>query len=107
MTSVELRPYLLGDWVTVTIDGDRVSVVSHGLGGSEVERFRSRGYRPGLSARDIRSQAADVVAFAIAYVERLEEFDRSADDGDIEQEPANRQWWIDHGDNLTIALDIE
>ena len=103
MTSVELRPYLLGDWVTVTIDGDRVSVVSHGLGGSEVERFRSRGYRPGACVSTVERMADDVIAFAVAYVERPEEFDRSADDGDIEQEPANRAWWLAHGGALAAV----
>lgn len=107
MPSIELRPYLPGyhfDYVTVTIDDDRVSVVSRELDGSEVVRFRSRGYRPGLFTTSIEQQADDVIAFALAYVERPDEFDRSAEDGDIEQELANRQWWQAHGDSLTCCL---
>lgn len=110
MESIDLFPYLPGyhfDHVTVTIDDDRVSVVSTELDGSEVTRFRSRGYRPGACVSSVERMAEDVISFAAAYVERPDEFDRYAEDGDIEQEPANRQWWIDHGDTLTIDLDIE
>lgn len=110
MPSIDLFPYLPGfhfDHVTVTIDDDRVSVVSTELDGSEVVRFRGCRYHPGLSATTIERMAGDVISFAVAYVERPGEFDRSEDDGDIEQEPGNRQWWIDRGDDLTIDLDIE
>ena len=106
MTSIDLSPYLPGfafDHVTVTIDDDRVSVVSTELDGSEVERFRSRGYRPGACVSTVERMAEDVILFAVAYVDDPESFDRSADDGDIEQEPANRQWWIDHGDALAAV----
>lgn len=112
MPSIILDPYLPGfhfDHVTVTIDDDRVSVVSIELDGSEVVRFQSRGYRPGLFATTVERQADDVISFACAYVEGPNTFDRSAEDGDIEQEPINRRWWIDHGAALACCLfdDIE
>lgn len=112
MPSIILRPYLPGfhfDCVGVLIDDDRVSVVSRELDGSEVVRFRSRGYRPGLFTTTDEQQAEDVIAFALAYVERPDEFDRSTEDGDIEQEPGNRAWWQAHGDSLACCLcdDIE
>lgn len=108
MPSIDLSPYLPGfafDHVTVTIDGDRVSVVSTELDGSKVVRFRSRGYRPGACVSTVEQMTGDVISFAIAYVDRPEEFDRSADDGDIEQEPANRQWWTEHGGALMMDLE--
>ena len=106
MPSIDLRPYLPGfafDHVTVTIDDDRVSVVSMELDGSEVVRFRSRGYRPGLFVSTVERMADDVISFALAYVEGPDTFDRSADDGDVEQEPANRRWWKLHGDALAAV----
>jgi hypothetical protein len=58
------------------------------------ERFTWTGYRPGLSARTERDYANDIVGFAMAYVDRPEEFDRSPDD----TEQLCDVWWMEHGD---------
>ncbi len=72
-------------------------VVSIDTDGAVTERLRWAGYRPGLSARTEREMADDIVGFAMAYVERPEEFDRSPDD----TEQVHAAWWLGHGDDVS------
>ena len=51
-------------------------------------------------AGDVRAWAEDVVSFACAYVERPEEFSRSAS----EAEQIHAAWWRKHGDVLSAEL---
>lgn len=52
-------------------------------------------------ADNTRTWVSDVVGFAVAYVERPEEFDRAADD----KEQLEAAWWRTHGDMLACAND--
>lgn len=82
----------------------RVKVVSVESDGSEVVRFDAGPYRMGAAASwaDAR-MASDVVGFAVAYVERPEEFDR--DESDTEQ--VHAAWWRRHGDALACVTEGE
>lgn len=82
-----------------------LSVVSVEADGSEVERFEGGPYRPGGGEWDDRRAAEDVTGFAVAYVERPEEFDRPP--SAREQHPTNAAWWRAHGEALSCELEVE
>jgi hypothetical protein len=77
-------------------------------------RFVGERYKPAPASSDpdnahhLLRWCADVVGFAVAYVERPEEFDRSfvESNGDhVEQAEHNRLWWQEHGDELSLRFD--
>lgn len=79
-------------------DGSTVRIVSVERDGSEIVRFEGERYRQGGGGWSDRRMAADAAGFAVAYVERPEEFERGPDD--VEQSPDNRAWFYRHGDAL-------
>lgn len=80
--------------------GDRVRVVSRESDGSDVVRFEAGPYRPSPTGRDDRGMADDVQAFAVAYVERPEEFGREPTDvGQV-----HAAWWRAHGDAIACEV---
>ena len=59
-------------------------------------------YRPSPMGRPTpRSMANDIVSFAVSYVERPEEFDRSS----TELEQLNSAWWRSNEDNLATGTE--
>ena len=63
-------------------------------------RFIGKRYRPSPLGRTDREMCADVIGFALAYVERPDEFGREPDDS----EQLHAAWWRQHGDAITSAL---
>jgi len=100
-----LTPYLPGhnfDRVVVKITDDGwVFVYCCELDESTTLRFCSPHYKP-APGRSEEGQVADVIGFAMAYIERPEEFDRA---GRLEQWPENREWWLRHGEALLCEVD--
>lgn len=95
-----VSPYLAGYGPTVEIDtSESPSVVSVATDGTRTTVFQGSDYYPASGLAEWQ-RADDVVSFALAYVERPEEFDRAADD--LEQ--IHREWWIKNGDALSAAL---
>lgn len=98
-------------WVTfqwVETGGGRYSVgVTKMSGGVASVVFRAEDYRPSPFHADpstdgtLRAWASDAVGFAMAYVERPEEFDRTPQD--VEQ--ATREWWLLNGESLSLDLE--
>lgn len=85
-------------------DDRTVRIVSVESDGSEVIRFEAGPYRPsGRSAADYRRMADDIAGFAVAYVQRSEEFERGPED--TEQAPENRAWFYRHSDAITLGLE--
>jgi len=78
-------------------DGSSVRVVSEEYDGSTVVRFQGERYRPASS--EPCAMADDLVGYAVAYVERPEEFARSPDD----TEQVHAAWWEEHGDTLSCC----
>ncbi len=94
-----VAPYIEGH-PTFEIDTDTTArVVMVNPDGERVTLFECGPFRWGATYTE-RDAARAVVDFAQAYVERPEEFDRSADD--IEQ--AHRAEWLRHGDAIACAL---
>lgn len=79
-------------------DGRTVRIVSRERDGSEIVRFEGGPYRQGAGGWSDQRFAADIAGFAVAYVERPEEFERGPDD--TEQSPENRAWFYRHRDSL-------
>lgn len=100
-----IKPYLPGfnfDRVVVKITDDGwVFVYCCELDESTTLRFYSSHYKPAAGQSE-EGQVADVIGFAMAYVERPEEFDRA---GRLEQWPENREWWLRHGEALLCDAD--
>lgn len=98
-----IKPYLPGHGPEVTFtfrDG------SHGGYDGDVSddtgavRFTFRCYRVGLGRNYHRSMCEDVASFALAYVERPDEFGREPDD----TEQIHAAWWRQHGDAIMSAF---
>jgi hypothetical protein len=89
----------------VATGGGRYSVGISKMSGGVV--FRGEDYRPSPFHADpstdgtLRAWASDAVGFAMAYVERPEEFDRTPQD--VEQ--ATREWWLLNGESLSLDLE--
>lgn len=104
-TFYTVRPYLdtaPSDYpreILFLANGDHVRVVSRESDGSDVVRFQAGPYRPGIHSTE-QSMADDVAGFALAYVERPDEFDRTPND----TEQVHGAWWRTHGDTITSAL---
>ena len=82
-----------------------VTVTPSSCGGGVV--FRGEDYRPSPFHANpsvdgtLKAWASDAVGFAMAYVERPEEFDRTPQD--VEQ--ATREWWLLNGEALSLDLE--
>lgn len=63
-----------------------------------VTRFEAGPYRPGMGVRSAAGEAHDVCQFAMAYVERPEDFDRLP--YDTEQGAECSAWWRNYGNAL-------
>ena len=99
-----INPYLPGHGPEVTFRfGESLSGLYNGdiSDDTGVIRFTFRRYWPGHhTSRDIRAMCEDVASFALAYVERPDEFGREPDD----TEQLHAAWWRQHGDAIMSAL---
>ena len=100
----KIRPYMPGHGPVILFN---LYPVGNGTYNGSVSddsgevRFTFNDYRPSVYTRDdTRAMCGDLASFALAYVERPDEFGREPDD----TEQIHAAWWRQHGDAITSAL---